>query len=255
MTTPQTTTELPLAQNLECVITWLEGGCDPKEAAKELRLLKERVTAAPQEGVTVRPNSQDWAGMDGQTAFLLIERHADGWGDINLMMGEWLAANQAAPESPQPLAPPPGYALVPLEPTQEMCNAPNTVVSSYAAKLVFLRMVAAAPQPPASALPLAMEALARRIFEHLQGWGGATFGWQDNIPGDYERAKQAHADECISRIAKEIAAALPPPGRGMVPMTDLRRKINSVAHVQEAVREMLVDEILADIAAHGIKEA
>jgi len=35
----QTTPELPLAQSLECVITWLEGGCDPKEAAKELRLL------------------------------------------------------------------------------------------------------------------------------------------------------------------------------------------------------------------------
>jgi hypothetical protein len=41
-------------------------------------------------------NSQDWAGMGGDIAFQLIERHADGWGDIKLMMDEWLAANQAA---------------------------------------------------------------------------------------------------------------------------------------------------------------
>jgi len=53
---------------------------------------------APQAPVaTVEDNSQDWAGMDGTIAWHLIERHADNWTDIGKMMGEWLAANQAAP--------------------------------------------------------------------------------------------------------------------------------------------------------------
>ena len=44
--TPQT---LPAAQTLQCVIAWLEGGCDPKLAAKELRLLAAQppAVAAP----------------------------------------------------------------------------------------------------------------------------------------------------------------------------------------------------------------
>ena len=36
---------------------------------------------------------QKWAGMDGRTAFHLIERHADGWEDIAMMMDAWRRAN------------------------------------------------------------------------------------------------------------------------------------------------------------------
>ncbi len=36
---------------------------------------------------------QQWRGMDGRTAFHLIERHADGWEDIAMMMGAWHRAN------------------------------------------------------------------------------------------------------------------------------------------------------------------
>lgn len=50
----------------------------------------------------------------------------------------------------------------------------------------------------------AAEAAASKIFEHFQGWSGATFGWQDNIPGDYERAKAAHNQKCLDLIAKEL---------------------------------------------------
>ena len=39
--------------------------------------------------------AQDWKGMDGATAWLLINRHADGWGDTRAMMEAWLAANAA----------------------------------------------------------------------------------------------------------------------------------------------------------------
>jgi len=40
--------------------------------------------------------AQNWAGMDGATAFHLIERHADGWGDVGHMMEQWRAANASA---------------------------------------------------------------------------------------------------------------------------------------------------------------
>ena len=33
--------------NLQPVINWLENGCDPKEAAKELRIYQEQMKAAP----------------------------------------------------------------------------------------------------------------------------------------------------------------------------------------------------------------
>jgi RNA polymerase-binding transcription factor DksA len=44
---------------------------------------------------TVEDAMQRWAGMDGTTAHLLIERHADNWSDVGKMMDEWLAANCA----------------------------------------------------------------------------------------------------------------------------------------------------------------
>ena len=43
---------------------------------------------------TIEDNSQNWAGMDGATAWHLIERHSENWGDIGKMMHEWLSANQ-----------------------------------------------------------------------------------------------------------------------------------------------------------------
>lgn len=59
--------------------------------------------------------SQDWAGMDGATAWQLIHRHADGWADIAKMMGEWLAANTLPAAQPAPAqvsAIPKGWSLV-----------------------------------------------------------------------------------------------------------------------------------------------
>jgi hypothetical protein len=39
-------------------------------------------------------SKQNWRGMDGTTAFHLIERHADNWSEIGMMMDAWLEANQ-----------------------------------------------------------------------------------------------------------------------------------------------------------------
>lgn len=48
--------------------------------------------------------AQQWAGMPGSTAWLLIERHADGWDDISAMMEAWLRANVAHQLAPLQLA-------------------------------------------------------------------------------------------------------------------------------------------------------
>lgn len=40
--------------------------------------------------------AQDWKGMDGATAYFLIERHADNWTEAGLMMEAWRNANSDA---------------------------------------------------------------------------------------------------------------------------------------------------------------
>lgn len=37
--------------------------------------------------------AQKWKGMDGATAFHLIERHAENWNDAGDLMEAWLEAN------------------------------------------------------------------------------------------------------------------------------------------------------------------
>lgn len=43
--------------------------------------------------------AQNWKGMDGAIAYHLIDRHADGWGDVGTMMNAWLRANGGTVES------------------------------------------------------------------------------------------------------------------------------------------------------------
>lgn len=37
--------------------------------------------------------AQQWAGMDGATAWHLIDRHADNWNEVGELMNAWLRAN------------------------------------------------------------------------------------------------------------------------------------------------------------------
>ena len=37
--------------------------------------------------------AQNWRGMDGATAWHLIDRHADNWAEVGEMMDAWLRAN------------------------------------------------------------------------------------------------------------------------------------------------------------------
>ena len=57
------------------------------------------LAAAPKPADTLTPEqaAQHWRGMDGATAFHLIDRHAEGWGGVGAMMNAWLAANKDAP--------------------------------------------------------------------------------------------------------------------------------------------------------------
>ena len=84
---------------------WLEFTDDETEKGAFAAYATPQPVIAPEwakqaeTNLTVKPNSQDWAGMDGATAFLLIDRHADGWDDTRLMMHEWLAANAKQAEA------------------------------------------------------------------------------------------------------------------------------------------------------------
>ena len=81
---------------------WCKGFCtglllddDAKWAKLAALDAWQAATLAEQERAmpTVPDQMQDWKGMDGTTAFHLIERHADNWADTGKMMDEWHAAN------------------------------------------------------------------------------------------------------------------------------------------------------------------
>jgi len=55
-------------------------------------------TILPKLIATVPDNMQDWAEIDGTTAWHLMERHADNWADIGKMMDEFVAAKLAKRE-------------------------------------------------------------------------------------------------------------------------------------------------------------
>ncbi len=39
-----------------------------------------------------------WKGMDGATAWHIIDRHAENWQEVGKMMNAWLKANQTQGE-------------------------------------------------------------------------------------------------------------------------------------------------------------
>jgi hypothetical protein len=63
----------------------------------------QRVPAEAVKEPVAHDCSQDWAGMNGATAWQLIYRNADGWGDIEKMMKAWLAANAGDPHGARTL--------------------------------------------------------------------------------------------------------------------------------------------------------
>lgn len=82
---------------------YVEGHCadGSRHAATIADMAMPKITsrAAPVQAVTIPEapdTSQDWARLDGGTAFHLIERHADDWADARNMMESWGRAHFAA---------------------------------------------------------------------------------------------------------------------------------------------------------------
>lgn len=68
-------------------------------AADHLAAYLAMLAAAPEPPYSVltadqAKTFQAWKGMDGATAFHLIERHAEGWSDVARMMDAWMEANR-----------------------------------------------------------------------------------------------------------------------------------------------------------------
>ena len=170
-------------------IAEVDGNCN--YGATEL--LRNRLAQPEQEPIkntTVEDNSQEWRGMDGATAWHLIDRHADGWADVGKMMGEWLASNQTQP-APLPEQEPSGWKLVPLKPTQEMLRSIEAGTVSYLA-FCWKAMLSAAPTPP-QRKPLTDE----QYFEIGQRHGLSSFKVEQihkEIEEDAHGIKGGHDD-------------------------------------------------------------
>ena len=70
----------------------------PEEIGREIDVLVAYVSEINQSNITKEEAKtyQNWASVDGAIAWHLIERHADNWGDVGMMMNAWLEAKIAA---------------------------------------------------------------------------------------------------------------------------------------------------------------
>lgn len=75
-----------------------EGWRYAKECEAEVKRLRQALEQ-PEQEPTVPDNMQDWANLDGDIAWHLIERHADNWADIKKMMDEFVSAKIASAQS------------------------------------------------------------------------------------------------------------------------------------------------------------
>lgn len=77
-------------------------------------------------------------------------------------------------------------ALVPVKPTLEMLEAPNTIVGEYAAKLVWKRMIDAAPDwhPTPEAINVLPQALREYVLGLERALGDGWVAVADRLPDD-----------------------------------------------------------------------
>lgn len=71
-----------------------QGQVDAAAANKKLKKMT-KWQLVPIQTITLEEAraGQDWKGMDGACAWRVIDRHAEGWGEVGLMMQAWLEAN------------------------------------------------------------------------------------------------------------------------------------------------------------------
>lgn len=69
----------------------------PGHDALEIYLAMLSVAPQPEHDSMTKEEARafnNWKGVDGSIAFHLIERHADGWNQVGMMMNAWLEANK-----------------------------------------------------------------------------------------------------------------------------------------------------------------
>lgn len=101
-----------------------------------------------------------------------------GENDVHL---ERRVAERRAPQPTAAVAQavPAGWKRVPVEPTPEMVSAPNTIIQAYGAKLIYERMLAAAPDAPAAEVAGGLSGRVRALAEKwnkqaiADGFGGS----------------------------------------------------------------------------------
>jgi hypothetical protein len=67
--------------------------CEMVEEAEAAALSAQEEPAPPTMTPEEARQSQNWRGISGAIAYHLIDRHADNWADISVMMDAWLEAN------------------------------------------------------------------------------------------------------------------------------------------------------------------
>lgn len=102
---------------------------------------------------------QRWKGMDGAIAYHLIERHADNWADVGVMMNAWLEAN-AAPQGSVATTP----QALPEAMTEEKARSVGESLTWAVGWNACREAMLAAPQPQASA-----EDVAAELYEWMVG--------------------------------------------------------------------------------------
>lgn len=80
-------------------LEWHVSRTRPIEKTTEAIEALRQALAQPEQEPTVPDNMQDWANLDGDIAWHLIDRHADNWADIKKMMDEFVAAKIASAQS------------------------------------------------------------------------------------------------------------------------------------------------------------
>lgn len=68
------------------------GICERLDLTRETQAILDAGPIAQDLDLSVKPQSQDWARMDGAVAWHLIDRHGDSWADIGFMMDELINA-------------------------------------------------------------------------------------------------------------------------------------------------------------------
>lgn len=107
MTTPDLKEARRLADVLDLYATGDEYQRPAEKAVAMLRaqadeLERLRAQVEPLTPTVEDINAQQWAGMDGATAFLLIDRHAEGWAHCGRLMEAWRTANAAPAQQAEP---------------------------------------------------------------------------------------------------------------------------------------------------------